>query len=84
MLDNKTLNEEHVSTHQTLRKPVVLRAPPNSPALIWACARRFPLGPEAAAVVSQDHSAVSVSIVILGVQSSPPQELEVSSDIFTC
>jgi hypothetical protein len=45
--------------------------------------RRFLLGPEAAAVVPEDHSAVSVSTVRQGVQyrrpkaASPPQELEV-------
>jgi hypothetical protein len=48
-----------------------------------AHARGVFLGPEAGAVVSQDHSAVSVSTMRLGVQyrqpkaASPPQELEV-------
>jgi hypothetical protein len=74
--------------NQTLRKPVVLR-----PSFLrqihhpvyfphCACARRF-FSVRIGAVVSQDHSAVSVSTLRLGVQFrrpkavSPPQELEV-------
>jgi hypothetical protein len=61
--------------NQTLRKPVVLR--PLSSVL-----RLAPESPFTAAA-SQDHSAVLVSTVRLGVQlrrpkaASPPQELEV-------
>jgi hypothetical protein len=62
-----------LQVYQTLRKPAVLLLllrssmfPSNSPPCIFSALRMraaFSFGPEAAAVVSQDHSAASVSTV---------------------